>query len=257
VDIAEIVPACAGEESFIENPICVPPPVGGAACGDQLPGYKSVNCHVDSHDAFDKILLTYDLYSSVLRPGSTKHVVVITDDEPGSLGSSQFDSQLVARDPSLWQGYLFHAIVPFTSCPFAAGPAADYLALVTQTGGVSGDLCTQNFQPVWDQLVAAVVANTKLACEWDIPMPPSGMTLDPDQVNVRYTSGNTTRDLGRVASAAECSQFTDGWYYDDPANPTKILVCPDVCTEIEGAGIGVTQRMDILFGCASRPPMPS
>ena len=87
---------------------------------------------------------------------------------------------------------------------------------------------------------------------WDIPAPPPGETLDPDFVNVVFFPGGGAppETIGRVDDASECSMVTDGWYFDDPMNPTKVLVCPQTCTKIQGVQ---NAKIDIQFGCATVP----
>jgi hypothetical protein len=251
-----------------ENLICVPPPLAGPNCGDNPNrAYTNVNHHVDSHDAFGWILDCYAggnahescydsesepfscqfSYRDVLRPEAVKHVVVISDDEP-CMNATEFDREFLQLDPARHADYFFHAIVPFTDCPFSAGPPDEYLALVQTRAGVSGDLCVQNFQPVWDRLAQSVIQNSLLSCAWDIPPVPSGQNFDPNRVNVSYTVNGQKRDLGRVGSAGECAQFRGGWYFDDPAQPTRILVCPEVCDQIKIES-GQQQQIDILVGC--------
>ena len=59
--------------------------------------------------------------------------------------------------------------------------------------------------------------------------------------------------VGYVSSAADCSKVTDGWYYDDPANPTIVKVCPSTCTVVQTAA---SPRVDIVFGCARQDAIP-
>jgi hypothetical protein len=252
-----------------ENPLCIDPPLGSGGCPTQdtnPPTYTHVDQHVDSHDALDLIISTYPQYQQVLRPEASKHVLVITDDTPEVMSSAAFDTALKNLD-AMWQTYSFHAIVasiddpgifgclatPHPCCGVAAGPGDDYIQLVNQTQGIFGDLCAQNFQTVWDALSTAVIEGSTLACEWVIPDPPEGETLDPGLVNVTYTGGGQERKLGNIGSQSECGQFRDAWYYDNNDNPTKIFVCPELCQEIQG---GQAQRMDIVFGCATEPPVP-
>jgi hypothetical protein len=92
-------------------------------------------------------------------------------------------------------------------------------------------------------------------CEWPLPVPPSGQMLDFGAVNVRYTSpSGFATGLGKVNSAAECGMFVDGWHYDNPTNPTKIVACPQTCTGIQAGG--AEAKVEALFGCKSVPPVP-
>jgi hypothetical protein len=124
-----------------------------------------------------------------------------------------------------------------------------YEQLRQQTGGVAGDMCLTDFAPVFKALATAVITGTKLACEWAIPPPPAGQMFDPKLVNVIYTpNGMASRDLFNVASAADCG-MQGGWYYDDPAMPTKVLACPTTCTEIQA---DMKAKISVAFGCKTK-----
>jgi hypothetical protein len=101
---------------------------------------------------------------------------------------------------------------------------------------------------------STTIANASAACSWMLPRPPSGMNLDLTAVNVRYTSASGfAANFGKVASMAECAMVVDGWYFDDEAAPTQIVACPQTCTEIQAGGEG--SKVDVLFGCKTKPPV--
>jgi len=50
-----------------------------------------------------------------------------------------------------------------------------------------------------------------------------------------------------MASAADCGD-EDGWYYDDPAAPGRILLCPTSCDRVSGPG----GNLYYSVGCATR-----
>ncbi|MCH9684371.1 MAG: VWA domain-containing protein [Deltaproteobacteria bacterium] len=242
--------------------VCVPQPLGSGNCpvDDNPPGYLHIVDSVGSNNALQKILDHYGAWSAVFRPTAAKHVLVVSDDD-SDLGAAAFDQAFRALDPTL-ADYTFHAIaspedeilacIAGTSCCLlAAALSQEYIDLVNMTGGVFGNLCDQDFQPVFDQLSTAVIQGATLACEYPIPPPPDGMDFNPDQVNVEFDDGmGGVLEIGRVDSAADCAGVNDGWYYDDPVNPTTIVVCPQTCDQIQGfAGASVS----IKFGCATVP----
>ncbi len=240
-----------------ENPICVPPPLAAPSCADSST-FRGVNCHVDSRDALIKIVGTYDVYKDFLRPGAQKHVVVITDDD-SSIPAAQFDADFRALDPDHEQ-YRFHAIYSFTDDAFlqpcfniAAREGKIYRQLVQMRGGVEGDLCIQNFQPVWNALSQQVITNSTIACEWDIPPPGDGGVIDPNLVNVEFIGGGSVTALGYVSSAADCGSFQNGWYFDDNANPTKVFACPDTCQLVQAKD---AVSISLKFGCQRTPAIP-
>lgn len=94
------------------------------------------------------------------------------------------------------------------------------------------------------QAALLAVATAPLACDYPIPTPEDGGSAVIGKINVEFTDPNgQKRLLGWVKSAADCNQVNDGWYYDDPTNPTRIMICPKTCT---GFGTG---KLDILLGC--------
>src|SRR5687767_1673367 len=109
------------------NVICVPPPLGGANCTDNLPTFAHVNQDVQSSNSLSLILSTYDnanaalAWNKHLRVEATKVFVEVTDDE-SALASTSFDQQLLAKAPAGMFGtaqarkYIFHSII---SKPFA------------------------------------------------------------------------------------------------------------------------------------------
>jgi hypothetical protein len=119
-------------------------------------------------------------------------------------------------------------------------------ALVEQTGGVSGDLCTQMFDPVFDELAMDVVTTAEIACDWPIPAPPAGQTLDRDKINVKFTQPDGAEvSLGRIPPGEECGD-REGWRYDNDDAPTKVISCPASCQRFQASG----GKVDVLFGCA-------
>ena len=88
---------------------------------------------------------------------------------------------------------------------------------------------------------------------YTIPPVPQGETFDPAQVNVEFSDGGgvSLLDLGYVEGAAACAGVGNGWYYDDPAMPSTILLCPQTCDAVQG--FPPMSRVSIKFGCATVP----
>nr|WP_276599671.1 vWA domain-containing protein [Nannocystis sp. SCPEA4] len=240
-----------------DNSICVGAPLGSGNCpaDSKPPTYTRINQGVGSNNALELALSTYPQYADKLRPDAATHVVVVTDDN-SNLGANAFDTQFKALEPGM-ADYKMHAICGANGpddilwcfqnpvcCAFTADAGDVYLDLIANTGGKWGDLCLQNFTPVFDELSTQVIMGATLACEWTIPEP-MGEPIDFDKVNVEFDDG-TPETFGKVPSAAECANVSDGWYYDDEQNPSKIFVCPQTCTKIQGVE---DAKINIKFGC--------
>jgi hypothetical protein len=72
-------------------------------------------------------------------------------------------------------------------------------------------------------------------------------------VNLQLTpppgAGSPTQ-FGHLDTPADCSRASQGWYYDDAANPQQVLVCPQTCDLLKSS---TGARVDILFGCETIP----
>jgi hypothetical protein len=234
------------------NGICIEPPLGGGGCpqaDNNPPTFTHVSTQVSSHDAWEQVLDNHQEWSAAIREDAVKHLVVITDDT-SDMGYEEFDAQFQLLSPS-YAGYVHHSVVCHSDCPDAAGIGEDYITLSQNTGGVAADLCDQDFQAVFDVLATEVVGGAALSCEFTIPPPPDGMEFDPDEVNLEFNDGmGGILPIGRVDSAADCPNVVDGWHYDDPTNPTMIVMCPQTCERIQASENGT---IDIAFGCATVP----
>lgn len=95
-----------------------------------------------------------------------------------------------------------------------------------------------------------VTVTTTLPCQWDIPDAPDGKELDRDLVNVIFTSGGSTQEIGNVETEADCAAAGGGWHYDDLDPPETIHACPETCSVLERL---TSAKVEVLFGCATKP----
>lgn len=238
------------------NEICVGTPLGSGNCPDDtnMPNYIHINETVGSNNALNKIIDTYPQWQQYLRPEATKSFVVVTDDdatdEPNN-NAATFTESVAALDPdpTLFAEWTMNGVYCFTECEDAAAIGQVYMDLVAQTAGVGGDLCLQDFQPVFDALAQQIIENAgaEIACQWDFPAVPDGQTFSADLIEVQRTSpvsGTTT--IPRVDSATDCDAQGGGWYYDDIGTPTQILACPSTCEAMQNDSGGM---IDVVFGC--------
>lgn len=107
-------------------------------------------------------------------------------------------------------------------------------------------------QKVTQTVTSTQVVSKPVPCQWGIPASPDGKTFDKTKVNVQYTdtAAGVTSQVGAVTTQADCANVAQGWYYDDPANPTQVLVCPQTCTTVQ-AILGV--EVQVVFGCSTKP----
>jgi hypothetical protein len=237
-----------------DSEICIGAPLGTGMCpaDEKLPAYAHVSRGVGSNDALNLFVDTYPMWSQHLRPAASKAFVVITDDDatdgPND-SAATFTASVTALDPVMFAKWTFNGVYCFSDCDQAAAIGTVYQELVTQTMGIAGDLCLQDFQPVFDRLAEQIItmSGSEIVCEWALPPAPAGKTFAGDLVAVeRSAMGAVPTPLMRVNSLAECTQ--GGWYFDSALNPSKILACPSTCMELQGQTGG---QVDVTFGCES------
>jgi hypothetical protein len=173
-------------------------------------------------------------------PNAKTALVLVTDGEPDICSSSVHTVALavqkvqttiptyvigVGLDPSALQ-----------EIATAGGTGTPVMASVGNAAQTSADI----------QNAFSAIRGQQVPCEFALPAPPAGMTLDVDKVNVLYTPG---MGMQTALTYDKNCPGDQGWRYDDAMNPTKVLLCAQTCKTIQadkGAAI------DILFGCQTR-----
>jgi hypothetical protein len=273
-------------------PICIPAPLAGPDCGNTVHFFQSsidIRSTQPLEQFLGTLGQTPgymageskggEAWAAQLRPEATKTIVVVTDDnarlsptdfENFAGGKNPFNSLTLPPgilDPSwngLFNGYLFSGIYgwgsdvdPAVTCTYQdgtsppnAGPA--YTTLVKKTGGVRAQLCDASaaWDPFFDAVAQSVAETSKLSCTLAIPKPEDGV-LDPEAINVQIAGDGDPTVLVKVKDAAACGA-AGGWYYDNDAAPTQVLLCPASCDLAQASvGPGKNGRIEVLFGCAT------
>ena len=144
------------------------------------------------------------------------------------------------------------AIGVFSQDDIASG-AQTSLDTIAKQGGTNKAFIVDTTKDVTAQFQAALdsIRGTRLACEYQIPEPTGGGTLDYEhKVNVTLSNGDKKDFIFYVTSAAGCDATNGGWYYDvEPSvgTPTKIIACPSTCSAFEAAPSGAS--VSIQLGC--------
>jgi hypothetical protein len=87
------------------------------------------------------------------------------------------------------------------------------------------------------------ISGLTLSCAYDIPAPPSGQTLDPNQVNVLFTPRGSETELITKNPSGACSE---GWQYSGDGR--QVLLCGSTCDRVKGSD----GSLSLQFGCATR-----
>lgn len=219
------------------------------------PMYHHVDEIIDADTLLAQILDTHDLWGPSMRADAWKHIWVVSSAD-ASMPTDDFVAALEVLDED-FERMTFHAMVPLApeaGCSVLlpatpAGSADAYIDLVTATGGVFEPLCDYDVGALFDALLDEI-QEVALSCSYEIPTPPDGQVFDKDRVNVDYDDGFGLQTIGYVEGASDCAGVDNGWYYDDAAVPTTVLMCPQTCSRFE---VAKNASIELRFGCATVP----
>jgi hypothetical protein len=146
------------------------------------------------------------------------------------------------------------AMAGFTGTPkiatFVIGVGSDLANLnqIAAAGGTTSAFIVDTSMNVQTQFLAALntVRGNALGCQYKIPAPAAGSTIDFTKVNVQFTTNGKKSIFPEVSDKSKCPSTGNAWYYDDPKTPTEIVLCTSTCGAVSVGG-----EIDVLTGCQS------
>ena len=244
------------------------------------------NLKVESDDSWDKTLAWYNMpddngddalapngWGAWLRAGAKKVFIEMTDDTE-DMTSAAFTEALSALSPENFgtpeePTFTFHSIIGIKekanpteaylpSEPFepavCTGNGADivnsgtvYQELSIATGGLRFPLCQfPGYDAVFQRIAENVVVTSEIACDFEIPPPPAGSTLDLGRVAVSYNpEGGPNTDaieFGQAMTSADCQE--NAFYIEND----RIYLCEEACAALQEDPFAM---VDVLFKCES------
>jgi hypothetical protein len=250
---------------------------------------NSLNAHMPSTGTPTNAALqgaaNHALAWKMSHPNDVVAVVLVTDGVPNACGTVQDVANTASMTWNNGAGvrtFVIGVTSPGVSCPVDPNPPnAQDLDSIAAAGGTTKALIVDVTQDSAKQLTDELnmirqsitmtttkteVTTSKLACEYTLPQmamdPHAKVVFDKDKVNVDFTSNHGMKSSAyRVDSLDKCSSTNAlAWYYDSNDMPTKILICPNACAQIQAptadGGIdptiaGTAPTVSIVLGCKS------
>jgi hypothetical protein len=133
---------------------------------------------------------------------------------------------------------------------FVVGVGSQLTSLnaVAQAGGTDQAIIVSSGNAGQEFLDALNAIRGAVGCNYKIPLPPTG-DPDPNKVNVAFTPDGGTQQIFKKVSGAGACQGSTGWYYDDEANPTQIILCPGACDLVSN----LKGKVEVVLGCVTIP----
>ncbi|MCH9683024.1 MAG: hypothetical protein K0V04_16430, partial [Deltaproteobacteria bacterium] len=207
--------------------------------------FRHIEVDLDPDAVLTEVMGLAPEWEQHMRTDTWKHIWISSSrgGDP-SMSAEAFTTAFNAMGES-YEQFTLHSLVT------GPDPSGNFGELAVTSGGVfyheslGGSVYSDFVEGVLEKL-----QGTPLSCEYSIPEPPAGQTFDPMRVNVEYEDDGELFALGYVEDAAACEDAGAGWYYDDPAAPTTIHVCPFTCGVFNTIESG---SIEIVFGCATVP----
>lgn len=181
------------------------------------------------------------------KPGTSCAVLLVTDGAP--VGPAPMCGSVNPEDPAVIAALANAALMQYKVLTFVIGlpgipqNIADQIAM---GGGTDAAILVGNTNVQQEFQNALAKARGKaLPCEFQMPEKVATGEIDTTLVNMTFTP-SSGGSASTILQNPGCGGSGAGWYYDNPAQPTKILLCPSTCSMVR-ADYGAA--IDILLGC--------
>ena len=92
----------------------------------------------------------------------------------------------------------------------AAQMGRENLDITSMTVGVLRDICTADWDPVFDAIAETVIASTQVPCAFQFPETPEGSGVSLEFIEVQFQGLSGLEQVTQVANAAACGNEAVG-----------------------------------------------
>lgn len=191
-------------------------------------------------------LNTYMKGFATAHPDRKPVIVLATDGIPD-------DSCLTGTTPNTIDNAVAAAKASFAGSPsvsvFVIGVGSELTALnaIGQAGGTGNAILVDTTKDVEKAFLDALTSIRRQAIPCDYAIPSLGSAPDPAKININYVDAAGQSVFLYVGTAADCVKAEEnGWYFDDPNAPNKVVLCPKTCEKVKSND---NAKIDVVFGC--------
>lgn len=186
------------------------------------------------------------------NPGRAVVILLVTDGVPETPDSHCFgENPSAIEDAMNAASECASANTPIKTYVLGIGHELDTLNGIAREGGTrqaylveGGDVSRAVLQAL-----NAIRADATIPCEFKIPQPPDGRTLDYNLVNVGICDASGAPTQIYFASSPEACGDNPGWYYDDSTGERRIRLCEASCETVSVPGA----QLYYSVGCETKP----
>jgi hypothetical protein len=186
------------------------------------------------------------------NPNEEGVLILVTDGDPGACSGdtvsnvASIASTMAKGTPRIRTFVVGMQGATFSNLDTIAKAGEGAPTAFNASGGADGGVSPQ--QQLLDALEK--IRSGALGCEYVLPTPEASKgVLDPTAVEIEFTPGKNDppQRFKRVDSVAQCGATTGGFYYDDPKEPKRIVLCPASCEAVKGGTDDA--KVDVFLGC--------
>lgn len=183
------------------------------------------------------------------EPNAETALVLVTDGYPQ--GCDENDIELVQTEVAAHAAISTY-VIGVENPPIDGAPdTVSNLDGIAKSGKTSAAFLIETGDPIATsrQFAGAIeqIRGASISCDYVIPKPPAGETIDRNQVNVTY---RTSAGATPFVYDPECGT-TNSWHYDNATSPSAVVLCPDDCGTVMADPEAVVV---VEFGCEQRTP---
>ena len=183
-------------------------------------------------------------------PSRNPVVLLVTDGEPKApLSASKGGCNPTLEDATAAAAECTAAGIK--TYVLGVGPSLQNLNQIAQAGGTGqAYLVASGGGAEILRALNSIRQDAMIPCTLQIPGAQAGGVVDPEKVNVVYSSAScaSVTTFLNVKQADGCNTQQGGWYYDSPARPTRIQLCPATCEAVKAPG----GQLRISVGCITQ-----
>lgn len=181
------------------------------------------------------------------RPGEAGAVLLVTDGEPA--GPAATCAGLNPEDPKLIGDLAATALKNNGIKTFVVGLPGVNVTVANQiaaAGGTTSAVLATDPTKVESGFrdALAVVRGKAIPCDFPLPTKVLKGEVSYALVNVQYSKGGAP-PASTIYQDAACTAG-EGWRYDDPTKPTRVVLCPKTCETVRA---DPKAKIDVLLGC--------
>ncbi|MBK8253305.1 MAG: VWA domain-containing protein [Polyangiaceae bacterium] len=177
----------------------------------------------------------------IANPDYVSTVILVTDGEPTTPCNTNVNN-IAAIAANAYNGYGIRtyvigiAEVSQTTIEIIAGAGGGKAFIIGSSANVQTEMAT----------ALNSIKKDFVSCRLTLP---NQDIFDSTKATLVFTpSMGAPQSLMNVGNSGACGAG-DGWYYDDPANPTEIILCPTTCTSVKA---DVNAKLQLSIDCISQ-----